>query len=195
MAKSKGEHYVDNRKLFESMIESWRNAWNQGDFPFLFVQLANYQQRYDDPTDSGWARLQEAQTQTLSLNNTGMATIIDIGEANDIHPRNKQDVGYRLWQSARHVAFNEDNVYSGPMYRGHIIDGERVIISFNHVGSGLINKKINGNLPGFALAGSDSVFYWADATIDGDLIILDSDEVALYNLEGLPAVPFRTDDW
>ena len=197
--------------LFESMIESWREVWNQGDFPFLFVQLANYQERYDSPTESGWARLQEAQTQTLSLNNTGMATIIDIGDANDIHPRNKQDVGYRLWQAARHVAYHEDIVYSGPMYRGHVVDGNKVIVSFNHVGSGLVNKKSEGSLPGFTLAGSDSVFHWADATISGDLIILESDEVenpiavryawadnpetALYNFEGLPAVPFRTDDW
>lgn len=197
--------------LFETMIESWRDVWNQGDFPFLFVQLANFQMRYDYPTDSGWARLQEAQTQSLSLNNTGMATIIDIGDANDIHPRNKQDVGYRLWQSARHVAYNEDNVHSGPMYRGHVIDGSKVILSFNHTGSGLVNKKSEGGLPGFALAGSDSVFYWAEATIDGDMIILESEgverpvairyawadnpETALYNLEGLPAVPFRTDDW
>ncbi len=202
------QYYND---LFETMIVSWRNVWNQGDFPFLFVQLANYQERYDQPTESGWAKLQEAQTQTLSLINTGMATIIDIGEANDIHPRNKQDVGYRLWQSARHVVYNEDIVYSGPMYRGHVIDGNKVIVSFNHIGSGLVNKKSEGGLPGFALAGSDSVFHWADATIDGDLIILESDEVehpvairyawadnpetALYNFEGLPAVPFRTDDW
>ncbi len=197
--------------LFETMIESWRDVWNQGDFPFLFVQLANYQERYDYPTDSDWAKLQEAQTEALSLNNTGMATIIDIGDANDIHPRNKKDVGYRLWQSARHVAYQEDIVYSGPMYRGHVIDGSKVIVSFNHTGSGLVNKKSEGGLPGFALAGSDSVFYWADANIDGDMIVLESEQVenpvairyawadnpetALYNLEGLPAVPFRTDDW
>lgn len=196
--------------LFESMIEEWRTAWNQGSFPFLFVQLANFQQKYDKPTDSGWARLQEAQTQTLSLANTGMATIIDIGDANDIHPRNKQDVGYRLWQSARHVAYNEDNVYSGPMYRGHIIDGNEVVISFDHIGSGFMLRG-SDEIEGFAVAGSDSVFHWADARIVDNKIIVSSPEVddpvavryawadnpdvSLYNKELLPAVPFRTDDW
>lgn len=197
--------------LFETMIKSWRDAWNQGDFPFLFAQLANYQTRYTYPTESDWARLQEAQTQTLGLKNTGMATLIDVGEAGDIHPKNKQDVGYRLWQAARHVAFHEDNVFSGPMYRGHIMDGNRVIVSYNHIGKGLVNKKREGALAGFALAGSDSVFQWADARIQGDVIILksnqvdnpvairygwaDNPDVSLYNMEGLPAVPFRTDDW
>lgn len=196
--------------LFEAMIEEWRSYWNQGDFPFIFVQLANYQQKYDYPTDSGWARLQEAQTQTLSLANTGMAVAIDIGDANDIHPRNKQDVGTRLWKSAQYVAFNEDIVYSGPMYRGHIIRGNTVEISFEHVGSGLMIKN-SDNVEGFAVAGENGAFYWADAEIVGDKIILSSDKVAkpvavryawadnpdvsLYNKEGLPAVPFRTDDW
>lgn len=204
---SRNEYY---NVLFESMIEEWRTAWNQGSFPFLFVQLANFQQKYDKPTDSGWARLQEAQTQTLSLANTGMATIIDIGDANDIHPRNKQDVGYRLWQSARHVVYNEDNVYSGPMYRGHIIDGNQVTISYDHTGSGLILRG-SDKVEGFALAGSDSVFYWADAQIVDDKVVLsapevdrpvavryawaDNPDVSLYNKELLPAVPFRTDDW
>ncbi len=209
-----GESNVDKNQyynmLFESMIEEWRTAWNQGSFPFLFVQLANYQQKYEKPTDSGWARLQEAQTQTLSLANTGMATIIDIGDANDIHPRNKQDVGYRLWQSARHVAYNEDNVYSGPMYRGHIIDGNQIVISYDHIGSGFMLRG-SDTIEGFAVAGSDSVFYWADARIVDDKIIVSSPEVddpvavryawadnpdvSLYNKELLPAVPFRTDDW
>ena len=203
--------YMHYHELFTVMIEEWRSAWNQGPFPFLFVQLANFLQHQESPQDSYWAGLREAQANTLKLRNTGMATIIDIGDAEDIHPRNKQDVGYRLWQSARHVAYHEDNVHSGPTYRGHIVDGNRMIVTFNHVGSGLVNKKSEGGLPGFAIAGSDSVFHWAEATVDGDMIFLESDsvanpvviryawadnpETALYNLDGLPAVPFRTDDW
>lgn len=196
--------------LFETMIEEWRKSWNQGSFPFLFVQLANFLQKQDDPYDSWWARLRDSQTQTLSLANTGMATIIDIGDAEDIHPRNKQDVGYRLWQSARHVAFHEDNVHSGPMYRGHVVDGDRMLLSFNHIGQGLQHKGI-GEIKGFSVAGSDSVFYWANARISGDQIIVESDQVEypvavryawednpnalMYNKDGLPMVPFKSDDW
>ena len=198
-------------ELFEAMIEEWRYAWNQGDFPFLFVQLANFMQKYDDPTDSGWARLREAQTQTLSLANTGMATIIDIGDANDIHPRNKKDVGYRLWLAAEKVAFGKNILYSGPMYRGHVVEDDKITISFDHVGSGLMSKGAR-NPSGFAVAGSDSVFYWAETQIvENNKIEVRSDQVpvpvavryawadnpnaSLYNKEGLPAVPFRTDDW
>ena len=209
-----GESNVDRdqdyNELFEAMIEDWRSAWNQGSFPFLFVQLANYQQRFDYPTDSGWARIQEKQTQTLSLANTGMACIIDIGEANDIHPRNKQDVGTRLWLAALKVVFGEQLVYSGPMYRGHVIKDGKVEVAFNHTGSGLEVRNPAG-LVGFAIAGADQKFYWADAEIVGDRIVLSSPEVknpvavrygwadnpvtSLYNREGLPAVPFRTDEW
>lgn len=208
--ESNVERYHYYNELFETMIEEWRLSWNQGSFPFLFVQLANFQQKQDDPYDSWWARLREAQTQTLSLTNTGMATIIDIGDANDIHPRNKQDVGYRLWQSAKHVAFNEDNVYSGPMYRGHVVDGNKIIISFNHIGKGLQNKSFDP-ISGFSIAGTDSIFHWASARINGDQIIVESDRVEnpiavryawednpdafMYNKNGLPMVPFRTDDW
>lgn len=196
--------------LFEAMIEEWRFSWNQGDFPFLFVQLANFLQKQSEPYDSDWARLREAQTQSLSLANTGMATIIDIGDADDIHPRNKQDVGYRLWQSARKIAFNENVIHSGPMYRGHIIDGNRVVLSFNHIGKGLQNKSLD-SISGFSIAGADSIFHWANAHISGDQIIVESDNVDnpvavryawednpdafMYNKNGLPMVPFRTDDW
>ncbi|GAB5410528.1 MAG: sialate O-acetylesterase [Balneolaceae bacterium] len=196
--------------LFETMIEEWRTSWNQGSFPFLFVQLANFQKKRDEPYDSDWARLREAQTQALSLANTGMATIIDIGDANDIHPRNKKDVGYRLWQSAKSLVFNEDLVHSGPMYRGHVVDGNQIILSFNHTGDGLQNKSYDP-ISGFSIAGADSVFHWADARINGDQIIVESDLVEnpiavryawednpdafMYNKNGLPMVPFRTDDW
>ncbi|MEQ9309791.1 MAG: sialate O-acetylesterase [Balneolaceae bacterium] len=201
--------YQYYNELFETMIEEWRASWNQGSFPFLYVQLANFQQKRNDPYDSQWARLREAQTQTLSLANTGMATIIDIGDADDIHPRNKKDVGYRLWQSARHVAFHENIVHSGPTYRGHVVDGNRIILTFNHIGNGLQNKGVEA-ISGFSIAGSDSTFYWAKAVIDGDHIIVSSDQVKhpiavryawednpdafLYNKKGLPMVPFRTDN-
>ena len=198
-------------ELFEAMIEEWRYAWGQGDFPFLFAQLANFMQKHDDPSDSGWARIREAQTQTLSLANTGMATIIDIGDANDIHPRNKKDVGYRLWLAAQKVAYGEDLLYSGPMYRGHVVEGDKITISFDHVGSGLMSKGARNPL-GFAVAGADSVFYWADTKITDDNKVevsaeevpfpvavryawADNPDASLYNKEALPAVPFRTDDW
>lgn len=197
-------------ELFEAMIEEWRKSWNQDDFPFLFVQLANFLQKRETPYDSDWARLQEAQTQTLSLTNTGMATIIDIGDANDIHPRNKHDVGKRLWLAAQKVAFGEQLVYSGPMYRGHTVEGNKIRIAFNHVGSGLINKG-GDEIEGFAIAGADKEFHWAKAKIEDNQIVVWSDrvdhpiavrygwadnpDVSLYNNEGLPAVPFRTDNW
>lgn len=197
-------------ELFEAMIEEWRKVWNQGDFPFLYVQLANYLQKQDDPVDSPWARLREAQTQSLSLANTGMATIIDIGDADDIHPRNKHDVGKRLWLAAQKVAFGEKLVYSGPQYSGHSVEGHKIRISFQHVGSGLVTNGSDEVL-GFAIAGDDQEFYWAKAEIDRENIVVWSDEVenpvavryawadnpdvSLYNEEGLPAVPFRTDEW
>ncbi len=200
------------RALFPAMITDWRKQWNIGDFPFFFVQLANFMQPKPHPGESEWAELREAQTMTLSLPNTGMATIIDIGEANDIHPRNKQDVGKRLAFSALKVAYNKDVVPSGPMYKEMQIDGKTAIISFDHLGSGFYLKDKYGYVHGFAIAGSDKVFHWAKAKISGDKIIVWSDAVVtavavrygwadnpddlnLYNMEGLPAVPFRTDDW
>jgi sialate O-acetylesterase len=198
-------------ELFEAMIEEWRRSWNQRDFPFLFVQLANFQQKYDEPTESGWARLQEAQTQTLSLANTGMAVTNDIGDANDIHPRNKQDVGKRLWAAADHVAFGRDIVYSGPMYAGHTIEGNKVRLTFSHIGSG-ITLDAKGKRLGFAIAGQDKKFHWpSEVRIEGNQIVVwsrevdhpvavryawaDNPDVSLYNMEGFPAVPFRTDNW
>lgn len=194
-------------ELFETMIQDWRVHWKQGSFPFLFVQLANYMARQEAPSESGWAELREAQTQTLELPNTGMATIIDIGDAEDIHPRNKQDVGKRLWLAARKVVFDEDVIYSGPTYRSHEIRDGKVIVSFSHTEGGLTSK---GDDPvGFAIADEDKKFSWAEATIRNDQIVLESEKVEnpkyvryawadnpavnLYNKAGLPAVPFRTD--
>ena len=197
------------RTLFPTMIHDWRTKWGQGDFPFLFVQLANWQAVKPKPADDNWAELREAQLMTLALPNTGMAVTIDIGEADDIHPRNKQDVGKRLGLAARRVAYGEKIVYSGPIYRSMRVEGNTVRLRFDHVGSGLVAK--GGPLTGFAIAGADRKFVWADARIDGDTVVVSNDKVPspvavryawainpvcnLYNKEGLPASPFRTDSW
>ena len=200
------------RTLFPNMISNWREQWDQGDFPFFFVQLANFMAPSEKPMESAWAELREAQTMALSLPNTGMATIIDIGEANDIHPKNKQDVGRRLALSALKVAYNQDVVYSGPTFKEMQIDGIKATISFDNIGSGYYLKNKYGYVNGFTVAGEDKVFHWAQAQISGDKIIVTCDQVEkpvavrygwannpddlnLYNLESLPAVPFRTDDW
>lgn len=196
------------RDLFADMITSWRNEWGVGDFPFLFVQLANFMQPLTEPGESNWALLRESQHATLALPNTGEAVIIDIGEADDIHPRNKQDVGLRLALAAKKVAYGEDLVYSGPVYKSHEVKDGKVVLSFDHVGGGLMAK--GDDLSGFAIAGADGRFVWAEAEIEGDTVVLWSDDVAepvavryawadnpdtanLYNAEGLPATPFRTD--
>jgi sialate O-acetylesterase len=197
------------RKLFPAMIKNWHNDWGQGDFPFLFVQLANFMAIDPEPAESMWAELREAQSMTLALPNTGMAVIIDIGEANDIHPKNKQDVGKRLalWALAR--SYGKELVYSGPIYKSMKIENDKVILYFDHVGGGLIAAS-DGPLKGFAIAGADRKFVWADAKINGDNIVVSSGEVSapvavryawadnpvcnLYNEEGLPASPFRTDN-
>lgn len=198
------------RTLFPEMITDWRARWGQGDFPFLFVQLANFRDRKEEPAESDWAELREAQSKTLELPATGQAVIIDIGEAGDIHPRNKQDVGRRLALAARHVAFgDEDVVYSGPTFQGVEFADGKAILTFENVGGGL--KAQGETLKGFAIAGEDKKFHWASAKIDGNQVIVQSDAVAnpvavryawadnpeatLYNAEGLPASPFRTDEW
>jgi sialate O-acetylesterase len=203
------EDAVAYRELFPTMIESWRAAWGQEAMPFLWVQLANYMAPdAEPPAASNWAVLREAQSATLTLPHTGQAVIIDLGEADDIHPRNKQDVGERLARAARKVAYGEDLVHSGPTYRSYDVQDGRVIVSFDHVGGGLVAR--GGDLGGFAVAGPDGRFVWADARIEGDRVVVWSDEVSepvtvryawgnnpedasLYNAEGLPADPFRTD--
>lgn len=200
----------DYQTLFPMLIADWRIRWQQGYLPFFYVQLANYMKRKPEPSESNWAALREAQTMTLSQPNTGMATIIDIGEAENIHPKNKQEVGRRLALLAKDKVYRENIQSSGPVYRKHKVDGNRIVIEFSETGSGLT---VNGGgvLKGFAVAGKDRVFYWAEATIDGDKVIVssqkintpvavryawaDNPECNLFNEEGLPAVPFRTDDW
>ena len=193
--------------LFPAMIEDWRRAWGIGEFPFLFVQLANFMQHKSEPSESAWAELREAQTSALRLPNTGMAVAIDIGEADDIHPKNKQDVGKRLALAALAIAYGHKIEYSGPMFERMEIEGNKVRIFFKHTGNGLVCK--GDKLSGFAIAGEDKKFVWAEAKIEGDTVVVWSDKVEkpvvvryawadnpdcnLYNKEGLPAVPFRTD--
>jgi sialate O-acetylesterase len=200
------------RDLFPAMITDWRKNWGQGDFPFLFVQLANFKKASEMPGDSDWAELREAQAMALKLPNTGMAVIIDIGEADNIHPKNKQDVGYRLAQNAKKIAYDQDIVYTGPLYKSMKIEGNKIRISFNNFGSGLKIKDRYGYLKGFTIAGDDKKFVWAKAYIEGTDVIVSSDvvikpvavrygwadnpdDVNLYNIEGFPASPFRTDAW
>ena len=200
---------TEYRRLFATLIESWREQWNQGAFPFLFVQLANYKAVQETPSESAWAELREAQAAALALPNTGMAVTIDIGEADDIHPKNKQDVGLRLALAAHSMAYGDRVVASGPVFDAVIPEGARLRVRFRHVGGGLVVK--GDRLREFAVAGRDRKFVWADARIDGDSVIVSSPGVAdpvavryawadnpaatLYNREGLPAAPFRSDEW
>jgi len=196
------------RKLFPMMILDWRRAWGESDFPFLFVQLANFRSGWTDPR--AWAELREAQLMSLSLPNTGMAVAIDIGEAYDIHPKNKQAVGRRLALPALAIAYDQKVVFSGPIYESMIIEGKSIRLRFKHVGGGLVAK--GGPLKGFVIAGENRRFVRADAKVKGDTVVVRSDAIKhpvavryawwddpagcnLYNVEGLPASPFRTDTW
>ncbi len=206
-----GEANVGNpdayRARFPLLIKGWRKVWNQGDFPFLWVQLANYMAVQTDPNeDKGWANLREAQRLTLSVPNTGMAVIIDIGETGDIHPKNKLDVGRRLALAARAKAYGQTLVYSGPLYESMKIEGNKIRLHFAHVGSGLMAQ--GGPLKGFVIAGTDNKFQYADAVIQGSEILVSHANIAsptqvryawadnpvcnLYNAEGIPASPFKT---
>jgi sialate O-acetylesterase len=197
--------------LFPTVITTWRQQWKQGDFPFLFVQLANYMQTKDEPGESNWALTREAQYRGLLQPRTGMAVTIDLGEWNDIHPLNKEDVGKRLALWAQYHDGNYNVVYSGPLLAGRKIMDDKIILTFSSIGSGLIAKG-GGELKYFAIAGADKKFVWAKAAIKGRNVIVWSDQVPkpeavryawadnpeganLYNKEGLPASPFRTDSW
>jgi len=198
------------RTLFPTMIRDWRAAWGQGDFPFYFVQLANFQPAKPEPGDSEWAELREAQSMTLRTPQTGMAVIIDIGDPNDIHPRNKLDVGKRLAAWALADTYHQKVESSGPLFDSFQIKDDKIRISFKHVDGGLKTRN-SETLKGFAIAGTDHKFVWADARIEGDTVVVwskdvthpvavryawaDSPECNLYNQAGLPASPFRTDDW
>jgi sialate O-acetylesterase len=212
------------RTLFPILIADWREKWGQGNFPFLFVQLPNINKPATGPvqdTDQ-WPGIREAQAMATTLPDTGMATIIDVGDPYEVHGRDKIDVGVRLSLVARHLVYGEDIVYAGPSYDAMALEGNKIRISFKHTGSGLmigappwtpsgIIPPVAGELKGFAIAGSNKKWVWAQARINGDQVIVSSDQVVhpvavrygwadnppcnLYNREKLPAAPFRTDDW
>jgi sialate O-acetylesterase len=202
---------MEYRELLPALIRNWRNDWKQGDFPFLFVQLPNFMEPRDKPSESGWALLRESQLKTLALPNTAMAVAIDIGEWNDIHPLNKKDIGVRLAIAAGGVAYRDKRlVYSGPLYQSMKVEGSKIVVTLTNTGSGLVTK--GGELKQFAIAGADKQFAWANAKIEKNRVIVWSDTILkpvavryawaanpagsnLYNKEGLPASPFRTDDW
>lgn len=195
-------------KLQAAMIADWRRQWKEGELPFLYVQLPGFGDYNYLPAESGWAELREAQLQCLSVPNTGMVVAIDLGEWNDLHPDRKKPVGDRLALAARKVAYGEDIVCSGPVFRSAAFSNGAVTISFAHTGGGLIT--VDGEEPQeFAIAGADKKFVWARARMDGDKVVVWSDEIKdpryvryawaddpvdpnLYNKEGLPASPFET---
>ena len=211
----------------EALIGGWRKDFGVGAFPFYWVQLANFQNPNPSPEGGdGWANVREAQRKALDIPNTGMAVAIDLADAGnpgDIHPKDKQDVGWRLAQWALFQAYNKKNlVPSGPLFKRAVISGDKVQVSFDFTGSGLIVGQKNGldpvkevaggKLKGFAIAGSDRKWFWADAVTDGKTVVLSSPDVPnpvavryafsmnpdtanLYNKEGMPASPFRSDDW
>jgi sialate O-acetylesterase len=198
------------RTLFPAMIQSWRDTWKEGDFPFLFVQLAPYLKIESEPKESAWAELREAQLLTaLHLKNTGMAVITDVGDPKDIHPRKKEPVGSRLALAALALGYDKKIEYSGPVLDKMKVQDGKAVLSFTHVGKGLEAK--DGPLHGFAIAGPDKKFYNAQAEIQGDTVLVWSDNVKepvavrfgwancpvvnLWNKDGLPATPFRTDDF
>ena len=201
------------RQAFPLMINDWRQKWGQGDFPFYFVQLATFNaSNGDSRKGSSWAELREAQALALQLPNTGMAVTTDIGNPADIHPRNKLDVGNRLAAVALNKTYKQGNVYSGPTYQSHKVEGNKVVIAFTNIGSGLSAKNKYGYLQGFEIAGADQQFHYAKAYIEGDNIVVYQDGVTnpvavrfgwaddagddnLFNKEGFPAGPFRTDSW
>jgi sialate O-acetylesterase len=200
---------IQYRKLFPALIRDWRRVWDEGDFPFLFVQLANWG---INVPQSNWPELREAQLMTLSVPKTGMAVTIDIGDGSDIHPKNKQEVGYRLALAAQAIAYGQDVIYSGPIYESMAVEGEKVRLHFKYAYGGLVAKNWPApTLTGFEIAGEDHKFIGAEAKIDGDTILVHSGKVAhpvavryafamnpwcnLYNRMGLPASPFRTDNW
>ncbi|MDR1341914.1 MAG: 9-O-acetylesterase [Prevotellaceae bacterium] len=206
--ESNAERAQQYRELLPLLIRDWRKQWGS-DFSFYFVQLANFLGTPSEPPVSTWAALREAQLNTLHVSNTGMAVAIDIGEARDIHPKNKQDVGARLALQARANTYGQQVAYSGPLYSTYRIENSKIRISFTHVDGGL-KAKNGGKLRGFTIAGSDRKFYEAEATIEGDEVLVSSPSVAfpvavryawadnpdnanLYNAADLPASPFRTE--
>jgi len=200
------------RTAFPLLIDDWRQKWNKPNFPFYFVQLATYKTSGNSNEGCDWAELQEAQTLTLKVPNTGMAVTTDIGNPWDIHPGNKQDVGKRLAALALNNTYTIPMVCNGPIYKSMEIKGNQIIVSFDNIGTGLSTPDKYGYIKGFEIAGKDEVFHFAKGFIQDNKVILSSEEVAnpiavhfswigdasdsnLFNKEGFPAVPFRTDEW
>ena len=197
--------------LLRTMIKDWRAQWKQGDFPFIFVQLPTSEPQYPEPTDSAWARVRESQQKALSVKNTAMIVLLDISEGEKVHASNKKQVGERLGAAALHEVYGKKNVpYQGPFFKSMEIKDGTAVISFEHVGGGLVVRNSDG-LKGFAIAGADKNFVWAEARIAGKKIVVSSPSVkdpvavryawadnpviSLSNKDGLPLAPFRTDDW
>jgi sialate O-acetylesterase len=229
-----GESNTGNASLYRTsfplLIEDWRQHWQQGDFPFYFCQLANYRTKTDQPGESVWADLRESQAKTLSVPNTGMAVLIDTGESEDIHPQTKETVGERLAKIALAKTYGKAIPFSGPVYEAMQVEGDRIRLSFRHLEGGLVARELpatydvmrktgktaplvrnrpDSQLEGFAICGANEKWVWADAKIDGETVLVWSDQITdpvaaryawadnptcnLYNAAGLPASPFRTD--
>ena len=215
------QSYVEKKR---ALIETWRKLWGR-DFPFYYVQLANWRAPNNDPSGGNreWQYCRMAQLQCLSIPKTGMTVTIDVGDADDIHPKNKFDVGERLalWALARDYG-KTNLVCSGPLYAGMTVEGSRIRVRFTAIGKGLMvgsktgrapaQEQSGGKLARFAIAGADKIWSWADAVIDGDTVVLSCPQITapvavryafaqnpsgcnLYNRDGLPASPFRSDDW
>jgi sialate O-acetylesterase len=199
------------RNLLPALIRSWRASWNDRDFPFLIVQLPNHGAIPDEPSESAWAEMREAQLLTTrQIPNTGIAVTIDVGDPKDVHPHRKAEVGQRLALLALGTTYKKPIVYSGPLYQSMTVEGNKIRIRFTNSGS-RIEAHGSGQLVGFAIAGADRKFHWAEATIDGISVVVSSPDVPvpvavryawgdsprcnLFNEDGLPASPFRTDDW
>ena len=198
--------------LLEALIKDWRELWNMPDMPFLLVQLPNFMEKNDSPSDSGWARIREAQLKTaLNVPYTSLAVTYDVGEWNDIHPLNKKVVAQRLFLGARKLVYGEKITGWGPLYKEMKVEGDKIILTFTEIGRGLICKE-GKTLRHFAIAGEDQKFVWADAVIRGNKVIVSSkivknpvavryawsnnpEDANLCNKEGLLASPFRTDNW
>ena len=201
------------RTAFPLMINDWRQHFEQGDFPFLFVQLSTFgSAAANSKNGSNWAELREAQTMTLNLPHTGMAITTDIGNPADIHPKNKQDVGKRFACIALHDVYQQPGESNGPMYQSMKVEGKKIILTFSHTGTAWLVKDKYGYIKGFEIAAADKQFQYAKAMVEGDKIIVYADEISepvavrynwvddategnLFNKEQFPAAPFRTDDW
>jgi sialate O-acetylesterase len=214
------EQYIAKKR---AMIADWREWFGDPNLPFYFVQLASFQRSNDEPAGGdGWAFFRDAQRRCLEIPGTGMASAVDIGEDNDIHPKNKFDVGERLARWALKNEYGREVEVSGPLFSELAISDNQVRVKFSHTGSGLMvaskdgrepaKEAVDGKLVGFAIAGEDRVWRWAEARIEGNEVICSHPEVPkpvairyafrmnpnganLYNREGLPASPFRTDNW